>query len=437
MQAAMRRFFRFDETGTTFSREIVAGITTFVTMSYIIVVNPAVLAVAGIPAEPSMVATIFICIFGCLLMGLYANRPFAIGPYMGENAFIAFTVVQVLHFTWQQALGAVLIAGVVFIVMTVLRLRQFLVEAVPSGLRYSFAVGIGLFLTFIGLNQTGIVMLGVAGAPVKTGELTSLPVLVAIIGFLLMTVLIIRRVPGAILISIVATAFLAFALHVAKPPTHWVAIPPSIRPILFHFDLRGALSWAFFPVVLTIFIMAFVDTMGTLIGLSARAGFLDSDGNLPHIERPMLADALSTTVAALIGTTTSGAYVESATGIEAGGRTGFTSLVTAACFALALFFSPFAAAIPRQAYGPALIMVGSFMLAPVAKIRFDDMTEVLPAFVVIALMIFTYNIGVGITAGFVLYPFCKVLTGRLREVKPGLWALAALSVLFFIFYPYT
>ena len=437
MTAALRRFFQFDKLGTTFSRETVAGVTTFVTMSYIIVVNPAVLALAGIPAAPSMVATIFICVIGCLLMGLYANRPFAIGPYMGENAFIAFTVVQVLHFTWQQALGAVLIAGIIFILMTVLRLRQFLVDAVPSGLRYSFAVGIGLFLTFIGLNQTGIVMLGVAGAPVKTGELTSLPVLVAIIGFVLMTVLVIRHVPGAILISIIATAFLAFALKVAAPPAHWMSMPPSIRPILFQFDLRGALSWAFFPVVLTIFIMAFVDTMGTLIGLSARAGFLDADGNLPQIERPMLADALSTTVAALIGTTTSGAYVESATGIEAGGRSGFASVVTAACFMLALFFSPFASAIPKQAYGPALIMVGSFMLAPVAKIRFDDMSEVLPAFVVIALMIFTYNIGVGITAGFVLYPFCKLVTGRVGEVKPGLWALAALSLLYFVFYPYT
>jgi adenine/guanine/hypoxanthine permease len=437
MTAALRRLFKLDQAGTTFSREIVAGITTFVTMSYIIVVNPAVLSIAGIPAEASMVATILICIFGCLLMGLWANRPFAIGPYMGENAFIAFTVVQVLHFTWQQALGAVLIAGLIFILMTVFRLRQFLVDAVPSGLRYSFAVGIGLFLTFIGLNQTGIVMLGVSGAPVKTGELTSLPVLVAIVGFMVMTVLVIRRVPGAILISIVATAFLAFALHVANAPAHWVSMPPSIRPILFQVDLRGALSWAFFPVVLTIFIMAFVDTMGTLIGLSARAGFLDANGNLPQIERPMLADALSTTVAALIGTTTSGAYVESATGIEAGGRTGLTSVVTAGCFALALFFSPFAAAIPKQAYGPALIMVGSFMLAPVAKIKFDEMSEVLPAFVVIALMIFTYNIGVGITAGFVLYPFCKLVTGRAREVKTGLWVLAGLSLLFFVFYPYT
>ncbi len=429
-------FFRFQEKGTTLGREVVAGLTTFVTMSYIIVVNPAVLKIAGIPAEPSMVATILVCIFGCLLMGLYANRPFAIGPYMGENAFIAFTVVMALHYRWQQAIGAVFIAGVLFILLTIFRLRTWLVDAVPQGLRYSFAVGIGLFLTFIGLNQTGIVMLGVQGAPVKTGELTSLPVIVAIIGFVLMSVLVIRKFPGAILVSIIVTALLAYGLKVATPPDHWVSMPPSIRPILGQFELRGALTWGFFPVVLTIFIMAFVDTMGTLIGLSARAGFLDKDGNLPQIERPMLVDALSTTFAGVVGTSTSGAYVESATGVEAGGRTGFTSIVTAACFGMALFFSPFAAAIPPQAYGPALIVVGSFMLAPIAKIRFDDMTEVLPGFIVIALMIFTYNIGVGITAGFVLYPFFKLITGRHREVKSGLWVLAGLSLLFFVFYPY-
>jgi len=434
---ALDRFFRFREHGTTVGREVVAGLTTFVTMSYIIVVNPAILKVAGIPAEPSLVATILVCMFGCILMGLYANRPFAIGPYMGENAFIAFTVVEVLHYRWQQALGAVFVAGLLFILLTLLKLRGWLVEAVPQGLRYSFAVGIGLFLTFIGLNQTGIVMLGVQGAPVRTGELMSAPVLVAIAGFLLMAVLVIRRFPGAILVSIIATTFLAYAAKIAQPPAHWVSMPPSVMPILGQFDLRGIASWGFFPVVLTIFIMAFVDTMGTLIGLSARAGFLDEKGNLPQIERPMLADALSTTFAAVVGTTTSGAYVESATGVEAGGRTGFTSIVTAACFGLALFFSPFAAAIPKQAYGPALIIVGSFMLAPVAKINFNDMTELLPGFVVIALMIFTYNIGVGITAGFVLYPFFKLITGRQREVKAGLWVLAALSLMFFIFYPYT
>jgi AGZA family xanthine/uracil permease-like MFS transporter len=247
----------------------------------------------------------------------------------------------------------------------------------------------------------------------------------------------IRRVHGSILIGILGTAVVAYLTKVAPPPHGLVSLPPSIKPILFQMDLHGIWNWAFFPVVLTIFVIAFVDTMGTLIGLSARAGFLDEDGNLPQIERPMLADALATTFAALSGTTTSGAFVESATGIEAGGRTGFTSVVTAACFAGALFFAPLVSAIPPQAYGPALVIVGILMLQPITRIRFDDFTELIPAFGVVALMCFTYNVGVGITAGFVLYPFCKVVSGRAREIKSGLWVLAALSLVFFFFYPYS
>ncbi|HUK88375.1 MAG TPA: NCS2 family permease, partial [Terriglobales bacterium] len=273
--------------------------------------------------------------------------------------------------------------------------------------------------------------------PVRTGHLTSPAVLVAIFGFLLIAVLMIRKFPGAILVGIVVTAGLAYLTGVAAPPHALVSLPPSPAPIFLKLDLRGLLSWGFFPVVLTILVMAFVDTMGTLIGVSARAGFLDKDGNLPQIERCMLADALATTFAPLVGTTTAGAYIESATGVEAGGRTGFTAVVTALLFVAALFFSPFVAAIPAQAYGPALIVVGLLMLAPITKIDFTDYTELVPAFAVIGLMSFTYNIGVGITAGFVLYPFCKLVSGRAREVRGGLWVLALLSLLFFIFYPYS
>ena len=266
----IRRYFELECNRTTLGREVVAGLTTFVTMSYIVVVNPAILKAAGVPAGPSMVATILTAVFGTLLMGLYAKRPFAIAPYMGENAFLAYTVVQALGFSWQAALAAILLAGVVFLVLTVVRLRQWLVDAIPSALRYSFAVGIGLFLTFIGLNQTGVVLLGNAGAPLRAGHLTAAPVLVAIFGFLLMAVLMIRRFPAAILIGILATAFLAYVTGVAARPKAWVSLPPSISPILFSLDFRGALSWRFLPIVLTIFIMAFVDTMGTLIGVSAR-----------------------------------------------------------------------------------------------------------------------------------------------------------------------
>jgi adenine/guanine/hypoxanthine permease len=238
------------------------------------------------------------------------------------------------------------------------------------------------------------------------------------------------------LLGIVATAILAFTARIVAPPVHLVSFPPGLGPILWQLDFRGVMMWSAFPIVLTIFIMAFVDTMGTLIGLSARAGFLDKDGNLPQIERPMLVDALTTCLAPAVGTTTSGAYVESATGIESGGRTGLTALVTAGCFALSLFFAPFVTSIPPQAYGPALIVVGLFMLEPITRIDFSDYSESIPAFAVVTLMCFTFNIAVGISAGFILYPLSKLVAGKIRQVKPALFVLTGLSLLFFIFYPY-
>ncbi len=405
-------------------------------MSYIVVVNPAILSSAGIPEGPSFVATALVATFGCYLMAFYANRPFAIAPYMGENAFIAFTVCKVLGIPWQTALAAIFIAGLVFVLMTVLHLRKWVVDGVPTSLRYSFAVGMGLFLTFIGLNETGIVRLGVPGAPVQAGHLTSAPVLVAMFGLVLLSILVIRKVPGAILLGIVITSIVAFITGVAATPHGLVSMPPSVKPILWQLDLRGALSWQTFPVALTIFVMAFVDTMGTLIGLSARAGFLDAEGQLPQIERPMLVDAITTCLAPVLGTSTAGAYVESATGIEAGGRTGFTAFVTGTCFLLTLFFAPFVATIPPQAYGPALILVGLFMLAPITHIDFTDYTESIPAFAVISLMAFTFNIAIGICAGFVLHPICKLVSGKVQQIKPGLWVLMVLSLMFFILYPY-
>jgi len=436
MAGLLNRYFELDAHGTTVGREALAGLTTFVTMAYIIVVNPAILAAAGIPAGPSMVATIATAIFGTLLMGLYARRPFAIAPYMGENAFIAFTVVVALGYTWQQALAAVFIAGVLFILLTIGRVRQWLVDGVPLALRYSFAVGIGLFMTFIGLSETGIVALGVKDAPVRMGDISSLPVLISLFGFLTIVTLMIMKVRGAILLGILATTAVAFLSGMTKAPEAYMSAPPSLQPILWQLDFSALWSVGFLAVVLTVFVMAFVDTMGTLIGVAARAGLLDAEGNLPQIERPMLADALATTFAGAVGTTTAGAYIESATGVEAGGRTGLTAIFTALLFAGALFFAPLVAAIPPQAYGPALMVVGLLMVEPITRIKFDDFTEVVPAFATVALMSFTFNIGVGLTAGFVLYPFCKLAAGRAGEIKPGLWVLAALSLLFFIFYPY-
>jgi AGZA family xanthine/uracil permease-like MFS transporter len=436
MRRAIAHFFDLDVLGTTPERELMAGVTTFVTMSYIIAVNPAVLKAAGIPEGPSMVATILTAIVGTLIMGLYANRPFAIAPYMGENAFVAYTVVRQLGYRWETALGAVFIAGILFAALTIARVREWMAEAVPPSLRFSFAVGIGLFLTFVGLNESGIVALGVPGAPVRIGAITSTAVAVAVFGFALIAILILWRVPAAILLGILGTSMVAFETGVAHAPAAILGIPPNPAPIMMKLDLSAALTWGFFGVLLTIFVMALIDTMGTLVGVSERAGLLDAAGNLPGIERPMMADALATAFAALVGTTTAGAYVESAAGVSVGGRSGLTAVVVAMLFAASLFFAPLVTAIPPQAFGPALVVVGTMMVAPVVRIDFNDPTELIPAFVVIALMSFSYNIGVGITAGFVLHPTFKLATGRAREVRPGLWILFILSVGFFVFYPY-
>jgi len=430
-------FFRLQEHGTTVRREIIGGITTFITMAYIIIVNPAILEAAGIPRGPSMVATILAAAFGTLLTGLYANRPFAQAPYMGENAFVAFTVVRVLGYSWQTALGAIFIGGILFTLLTLCRLRPWLAKAIPQGLKFSFAAGIGLFLTFIGLNETGLVVLGTPGAPVHIGHVTSPTVLLAIFCFILMGMLLMWKVRGALLISILVTTALAVILGVSHAPAKLVSMPPSLGPIFLKLDILGALTWGFFAVILTVFIMDFVDTMGTLIGVSARAGLLDENGNLPEIEKPMLADALATVVGALLGTTTTGHYIEAAAGIEEGGRTGLTAVVTAIMFLLALFFAPLFTAVPAVAYGPALIVVGLLMISPITCVKFDDYTELIPAFMTVVLMSFTYNIGVGMTAGFILYPFFKLISGRAREVHPGMWVLGALSLLFYIFYPYS
>jgi adenine/guanine/hypoxanthine permease len=433
MTSRIAGFFGFDRYGTSFRREIIAGVTTFLTMAYIIIVNPAILENAGIPRGPSTTATIIAAVFGTVLMAFLANRPFAIAPYMSENAFIAFVVVKVMGYSWQTALTAVFFAGVAFTLLTLFRVRSWLAESIPLSLKCAFATGIGLFLTFIGLNETGIVTLGVPGAPVKLGNLSQPSVLLAVLGLFFTVILMSRKVLGSMMIGIVVTTIASIALKITPLPQQFFSLPPDISPILFKLDFRGALQPAFFPIVLTVFIMAFLDTVGTLLGLSMRADLLDEHGNLPEIEKPMLADALATVAAPLLGTTTTGAYIESAAGIEEGGRTGFASLVTALLFLLALFLAPLFTIVPPHAYGIALIIIGSFMISPLTKIDFDDFTELIPAFLTIVLMIFTYNIGVGMTTGFIAFPLMKLATGRAREIKSGIWVLALLSLSYFVF----
>ncbi|NVN89291.1 MAG: NCS2 family permease [Desulfuromonadales bacterium] len=431
----MKNYFEFEKYGTSYRQETLAGLTTFLTMSYIIIVNPAILESAGIPRGPSLTATILAAVIGTLIMALWARRPFAIAPYMSENAFIAFVVVKVMGYSWQLALGAVFVAGALFTFLTVFRIRGWLAESIPLSLKAGFAVGIGLFLTFIGLNETGLVVLGVPGAPVRLGNLSQPTCLLAVAGFLLVAVLLARRVHGALVIGVLATTLGSIALGITPLPTQIASLPPSLAPIFLKLDIAGALTPAFFPVVMVIFIMAFLDTVGTLLGLSMRADLLDEQGNLPEIERPMLADALATMIAPLLGTSTTGAYIESAAGIEAGGRTGFSALVVAALFALSLLFAPLFTIVPPHAYGIALIAIGSFMIRPITQINFDDTTELIPAFLTVTLMVFTYNIGVGMTSGMIAYVLLKLCTGRQAEVKAGMWVLAGLSVLLFICMP--
>jgi AGZA family xanthine/uracil permease-like MFS transporter len=436
MENPIARYFRFAELQTNYKTEIIAGATTFVTMAYIIVVNPKILEAAGMPFGASMVATIITAFFGTMAMALYARRPFAIAPYMAENAFIAYTVVQVLGYSWQTALGTIFVGGVLFTLISAFKIRSWLARAIPDSLKISFAVGIGLFLAFIGLNDTGIITLGTVGAPVHVGNLHDPAVLLAIACFLLVGLLSIRRVNGALLISILVTTFAAFILGIAEAPHQWLSMPPDPGPVFLQLDIAGALTWGCFAVILTVLVMDFVDTTGTLLGLAYKSGFLDEHGELPEIEKPMMCDALSTVVAALVGTSTSGAFIESSAGIEAGGRSGFASVITAFLFLLALFFAPLLTAVPPCAYGAALIFIGLLMMTPITKLNFDDLTEAVPAFCVILLMSFTYNLGIGMTAGFVVYPMMKLFSGRVREVAWGMWVLAGMSALFFIFYPY-
>ena len=424
------------EIALSWRREFLAGTTTFATMAYIIVVNPKILEAAGIPFGASMVATIVSAAFGTLLMGLYAKRPFAVAPYMGQNAFIAYTVVGRMGHSWETALGAVFVSGVVFTVLSIFGIRRWLAESIPDNLKRAFAVGIGLFLAMIGLATVGVVAPGAGGVPVKIGDLQDPLVMLAAAGFVLIVALLVRRVPGAILIGISAVALVAIAAGLAPIPDAVVSTPPSLGPTFLQLDVRAALGWGFVSVILTIFVLDLVDTIGTLIGLAYRADMLDKKGRLPGMGRALRCDALATVAGSILGTTTCGTYIESAAGIEAGGRSGRTAVVTAGWFLAALFFAPILSAVPPAAYGPALVVVGMMMVQPAAGLDYRDLTELAPAFITLTLMAFTYDLGIGLTAGFASYAVFKTLSGRAREVSNGMWVLAALSALFFAFYPY-
>lgn len=452
----LESFFKLSERGTSVRTEFIGGLTTFLTMAYIIVVNPAILAFAGIPQGPATVATILTAVFGCLAMGLYANRPLAVAPYMGENAFIAFGLAS-LGISWQLRLGAVFVSGIAFLAMSLLKIRPWLANSISNSMKHSFAAGIGLFLALIGLYETGIIesavqgmpakilisadgiTLGAPPVPVKLGNLHDLKVLLAIGGTVLTATLLARNVKGAILIGIVASALAGCALHVGELPKAIFSMPfqgdLSLTPIFLKLDIFSTLKLSFLPILLTLFLMSFLDTLSTLVGVGANCGMVDEDGKLTDIERPMIVDAMSCIVSALIGSSTSGAFIESAAGIREGARTGLASVFTGLFFLASLFFIPLLAPLQnlKYAYGPALICVGLLMLNSLRKIEVDDLTEAFPSFATIAMMIFSYSIANGLTAGLVLYVVIKALTGRASEIRPGAWILGAMCMLYFVF----
>lgn len=431
----MKKFFKFKENKTNYKKEIIGGLTIFATMSYIIVVNPAILEAAGIPKDASMVATILAAVFGSVFLGLYANKPFAVAPYMGANAFIAYTVVQQLGYSWQTAMGGIFIGGILYTIATLLKLRTWLSKAMPHSVKSGIAAGIGLFIAFIGLIDSGIVKLGNSSTPVQMADLGTPEVHMSLFAFLLITILYIKKVPGSILLGIILSTLIAFFFGLAHLPENIMSMPPSIAPTFLQLDIQGALSVGFLSVILTLFIVDFVDTIASVVALGMSCGLGDKNGDIPDVEKPMLADALATIIASLLGTTTNGIYIESATGIQAGARTGFAAIVVALAFASALFFAPLITSVPVYAYAPALILIGATMLSPLKNINYTDLTEIIPAAVIIFLMIYTIDIGIGITAGLILYPILKAVTGRIKEVSSGMWVFFVFSLLFYIIKP--
>lgn len=427
----LERLFRLREHGTDVRTEVEAGVTTFLTMAYILAVNPQILGEAGVPVEGALFATAVSAALGSLLMGLLANYPFALAPGMGLNAYFTYSVVIGMGVPWQTALGAVFISGVVFILLTLGRVRELVIRAIPLALKLATGAGIGLFIAFIGFRNAGIV----AASPatfVTLGEITAVPSLLALGGLVLTAALMARGWKSAIIVGIVATAAGAYLTGVAEAPARVFSVPDPTGTFM-EMDVAGALGLGVFQVVFVFLFVDLFDTVGTLVGLGRQAGYLTPEGDLPRAKRALMADALATTAGATLGTSTVTAYIESATGVAEGGRTGLTAVTVAALFAVAVFLSPLAAAVPAVATAPALIIVGSLMLKAALGVAWDDATEAVPAFVTLIAMPLTFSIANGLALGFIAYPLIKVLSGRAREVSVLVYVLAGLFVLRFAY----
>lgn len=413
--------FKLRENGTDVRTEVVAGITTFLTMAYIIFVNPAILGDAGVPKEAVFVATCLAAALGTAIMALYANYPIGMAPGMGLNAYFAYAVVLGMHVPWQSALGAVFISGCLFIVVSLLGLRGMIVDGIPHSLRTAITAGLGLFLGLIALKSAGIVTANPA-TMVAAGDLHKPPALMAIVGFMLIVALDRLKVKGAILIGIVVVTVASFIFG-GNHFNGLFSAPPSLDPTLLKLDIKGALSVGIVNVVLVFFLVELFDATGTLMGVAARAGLL-VPGKMERLNKALLADSAAIVAGSLLGTSSTTAYVESAAGVQAGGRTGLTALTVAALFLACLFISPLAAVVPPYATAPALLFVSCLMLRDLADLEWGETTESVPAAITAMLIPFTYSIAHGIAFGFITYAVLKLLTGRAREVKPVVWVIA-------------
>ena len=427
----LERFFKLSAHGTNVRTEVMAGVTTFLTMAYIIFVNPEILSAAGMPKDAVFVATCVAAAVGSGIMGLYANYPIALAPGMGLNAYFAFAVVQGMGFSWQTALGAVFISGMLFILVSLFRVREAVVNSIPRSLKFAISAGIGLFLAIIGLHNAGIIS-GHPATLLTLGDLHKPGALLAIAGFVLIVALEQRKVPGAVIIGILSVT-VASVLMGLSPFYGVIASPPSMAPTFLQMDIVGAFNKGLLVVVLTFFMVELFDASGTLIGVCHRAGLLDADGKLPRLKRALLADSGAIVAGAMLGTSSTTAYVESAAGTAVGGRTGLTATVVALLFLAAVVFAPLAGSVPAYATAPALCYVAVLMIRGLAEIDWDDLTEAAPAVVTAIGMPFTFSIAHGIAFGFVTYTATKILAGRVRELSPMVAVIAVLFVLKFAF----
>ena len=427
----LKKLFGFDSSKTTVRTEIVAGITTFLTMSYILAVNPTMFGeLDGMPVGSVFTSTALAAIVGCLAMAFVGKLPFGLAPGMGLNAFFVYSVCMGMGYSWQFALTAVLIEGLIFIVLTLTNLREAIVNAIPMSLRNAIGAGIGLFIAFIGLKSAGVVVADGATL-VALGDVTSGSALLAFIGLVITGFMYSRNVPGAILLGIIITMVIGIPLGVTEFKGI-VSAPESIAPIFCQFEFDKIFSVDMLVVVFTFFFIDMFDTVGTLVGVCTKAKMMDENGNIYRVKQAFMADSIATTAGALLGTSTTTTYVESAAGVAQGGRSGLTALVVGGCFVIAMFFSPLFLSIPSAATAPALIIVGLLMAEQIKNVNFDDFSESIPAFVCMLMMPLTYSISNGILIGMITYVLMNMICGKFKKLSPAMYILAILFILKYI-----